>query len=232
MTNLMESVTKMVMERLNSLKTRPLVESTLNRCLKYHANNGFIMVSACRTTRTPAENYIETGKLIAELKAMGLSHFTVYGGYQEENGKFADYETTMFIPAKTVDGDPVPMQTLVDVGKDLGHRFEQDSILVKEPGKDPYWLGTRTETAPDGSPPNYGEITDVFDGPVDVNNPSFPFFTSLIKAKYRNLDLEHPDRLKRFAYTQKEDESEPRILEAPGSDAERARRQNEGELEV
>lgn len=44
--------------------------------------------------------------------------------------------------------------------------------------------------------------------------------------------MEHPDRLKRFAYTQQEDEPEPRILEAPASDAERARRQNEGELEV
>ena len=222
----------MVMERLNSLKTRPLVEATLNRCLKYHANNGFIMVSACRTTRTPAENYIETGKLIAELKAMGLSHFTVYGGYQEENGKFADYETTMFIPAKTVDGDRVSMHTLVDIGKDLGQRYEQDSILVNEPGKDPYWLGTRTGYSPDGQPPNYGEVTEVFDGPADVNNPSFPFFTSLVKATYRNLDLEHPDRLKRFTYTRKEEEPEPRILDTPESDAERTRRQNEGELEV
>lgn len=227
MTSMMESVTKMVMERLNGLKTRPLVESTLNRCLKYHASNGFIMVSACRTTRTPAENYIETGKLIAELKALGLSHFTVYGGYQEENGKFADYETTMFIPAKTVDGTTVPMEKLISVGKDLGREFEQDSILVKEPGKDPYWLGTRTETAPDGTPPNYGEVTDVFDGPVDVNNPSFPFFTSLIKAKYRNLDLGNPERLKRFTYTQ-----QPRVLEPPATDAERARREQEGELEI
>lgn len=227
MTSMMESVTKMVMERLNGLKTRPLVESTLNRCLKYHASNGFIMVSACRTTRTPAENYIETGKLIAELKAMGLSHFTVYGGYQEENGKFADYETTMFIPAKTVDGTTVPMEKLISVGKDLGREFEQDSILVKEPGKDPYWLGTRTETAPDGTPPNYGEVTEVFDGPVDVNNPSFPFFTSLIKAKYRNLDLKNPERLKRFTYTQ-----QPRVLEPPATDGERARREQEGELEI
>lgn len=232
MENLMESVGKMVMERLNSLKTRPLVEATLNRCLKYHAQNGFIMVSACRTTRTPAENYIETGKLIAELKAMGLSHFTVYGGYQEENGKFADYETTMFIPAKTVAGDPISMQTLIDLGKDLGHRYEQDSILVKEPNSDPYWLGTRTEYSPEGEPPNYGKVTHVFDGPVDVNNPSYPFFTSLIKAKYKNLDLEHPDRLKRFTYTTKDEEPEPRILDTPESDAERARRRNEGELEV
>lgn len=224
---MMESVTKMVMERLNGLKTRPLVESTLNRCLKYHADNGFIMVSACRTTRTPAENYIATGKLIAELKALGLSHFTVYGGYQEENGKFADYETTMFIPAKTVDGTPVPMERLISVGKDLGREFEQDSILVKEPNGDPYWLGTRTETAPDGTPPNYGEVTEVFDGPVDVNNPSFPFFTSLIKAKYQNLDLDNPDRLKRFTYTQ-----QPRVLEPPATDAERARREKEGELEI
>ena len=227
MTSMMESVTKMVMERLNGLKTRPLVESTLNRCLKYHAQNGFIMVSACRTTRTPAENYIATGKLIAELKAMGLSHFTVYGGYQEENGKFADYETTMFIPAKTVDGTPVPMEKLIAIGKDLGEKFEQDSILVKEPDKDPYWLGTRTETAPDGTPPNYGEVTEVFDGPVDVNNPSFPFFTSLIKAKYQNLDLKNPERLKRFTYTQ-----QPRVLEPPATDGERALREKEGELEI
>lgn len=227
MTNLTEAVSKMVVERLNSLKTRPILESTLNRCLNYHADNGFIMVSACRTTRTPAENYIETGKLIADLKAMGLSHFTVYGGYQEETGKFADYETTMFIPARTVSGQPVDMDSLERTGLELGERYEQDSILVKKPGEHPYYLGTRTETAPNGDPPNYGQKTDIFTGPAIKNNPSFEYFTSLIKAKYANLDLEHPDRLKRFTYT---NPVSPRCLEAPASDAERARREQEGEL--
>ena len=231
---LMESLSKMVMDNLNGKKLQPLTEATLDRCLTYHGDHGFVILSANRTDKTPAENYISTGKLLADLKGLGLSYFTVYGGYQENTGKFASYETSFFIPAKDRGGNPIDMDTLVSEAMKLGTKYDQDSILVKRPDEYPCWIGTRPGD-------NLGKITNVFDETTQVNDASQQYFTSLIKAKYANLHLDEPSRLKRFTYmgfkTPEELEGDPMLPKAPPmvnpspeTDEERRKREADGEI--
>lgn len=231
---LMESLSKMVLENLNGKNLTPLTEATLDRCLDYHGDHGFVILSANRTDSTPADNYIATGKMLADMKALGLSYFTVYGGYQENTGKFANYETSFFVPAKDRNGTPIDMDTLVAEAMNLGAKYNQDSILVKRPGEYPCWVGTRPGD-------NFGSITNVFDEPTEKNDASQPFFTSLIKAKYANLHLDEPKRLKRFTYMGEKTPDElpgdpmcpkapPMVSPPPASEEERRRREANGEL--
>lgn len=238
---LMESLSRMVLENLNGKRLAPLTEATLDRCLDYHGDNGFVILSAHRTDKSDAENYINTGKLLADMKRLGLSHFTVYGGFQENTGKFASYETSFFVPAKDRQGNPIDMEKLVSECMKLGNKYDQDSILVKRPDEYPCWVGTRTTAGDDGEGPNFGKITNVFDEPAVKNDPREQYFTSLIKTKYANLHLEDPTRLKRFTCmgwnspdNLRDDprcpKAPPMVNLPPETDEERRRREAEGEL--
>lgn len=174
----------------NGSKLQPLTEATVDRILD-HGKNGMIIITSDRGERTPAENYQKRNELLGDIKAMNLSYIVVYGGYRDKMKSpplTVNGETSFVIPAHDRNGNLVPWDVLYQFAKDMCAKYDQDSVLVQEPGKGPKYIDK------DGN-----EVTDL-SGPVVKNDLTQEYFSSLIKSKH--YDEAHPDRLKRFSFTE------------------------------
>jgi hypothetical protein len=202
----------------NGSRLQPLTEATVDRILQ-HGQDGMIILSADRVERSESENYQKRHELLGDIKAMNLSFIVVYGGYRDLKAnppKTANGETSFVIPAHYRNGEKVPWDIMFQFAKDMCGKYDQDSVLVQEPGKGPIYIDH------DGN-----KVMDL-GGPVVKNDLKQEYFSSLIKAKH--YDEANPDRLKRFSFTEPKTESVLLVNPPPCTQGEMRRRGAEGEI--
>ena len=116
----------------------PLTETTLNRLIHGHDDKGYIVISAAKSENKEDKNNLGRNSLISDLKRLGYSYVPVFCGYKEEGQEKASLEKSFVvfpydIATEKYDDFDNFKKNLIDLGK----KYEQESILVKETGKDP-----------------------------------------------------------------------------------------------
>lgn len=140
------SLKEKVMERFYGIPTNDnkpvLIEKvTLDRVLNKHGSNGMINISANRSDMPQERNDEKTRKLIEDIKKSGFSFLPTYGGYRAKNGVEDDYEPSFVVfnyDAKT--GEPRDFNELYNYALQWCKKYQQDSVLIKAPGKNPIWV--------------------------------------------------------------------------------------------
>lgn len=158
----------------------PVNEVTLNRILSKHFVDGFIIITADRSEITDAnERNVRFKNLKTDITNAGYSHIPVYGGYKETNpdtGEQYDassFERGLLVPnQKPLSNQSREDDQLVELGKKLATKYQQESFLYKPKGEstESYWI--------DAS----GNVTNKFNG-VTINDVTQEFFTKLFHSK-------------------------------------------------
>ena len=165
-----------------------LNEETLSRIINKHGADGYIIVSANRSGLSGEENNRNTKSLINDLKNSKYGYFPVYGGYHGTDGVVDSYEPSFIVfNHQKVTGEQDDFSNLKLLAIQLCGKYNQDSVMVKEPNENPYYINR------DGDIVGKAKTND-----VDLNNPKNEFYTSMIKSN--NLDYKNPERLKRFSF--------------------------------
>ncbi len=166
------SVNEDVMKRfygIDSNHNKPvrIDEVTLDRVLKKHGDNGMINISANRSDASQEENDAQTKLLIDDLKKSGYSYLPTYGGYRGTDGVEDDYEPSFVVFNYGTDGQPRDFEELERFAIELCKKYNQDSVLIKAPGKAPIYVNGG------GSKVNSRESDKSW-----KNDPNQEFFTS------------------------------------------------------
>ena len=143
-------------------------EVTLNRVLDKHGDNGMINISANRSDSPKDVNDKNTQSLINDLKRSGYSYLPVYGGYRGTDGVEDDYEPSFVVFNYDVNGHVKNFSELQTFAIELCGKYDQDSVLIKAPGKAPIYLDRN------GNKANERESNKVL-----KNDPKQAYFTSM-----------------------------------------------------
>lgn len=181
------------------MKRKTVRETTINRLLNTHTESGYVMVSACRNDWVPymdeedpdqqevlrIKNQEMNNKKTKEIKQdiydSGFQYIPVRGGFIEQNTGVAKEEDSFIIVnykrrSRTPEKD---MTALKQLAIDLCGKYNQDSVLVVEPGKKPTYYKR------DGS------VDFEFSGSMTVRDNAQEFFTRLGKGrKFTFLECE------------------------------------------
>lgn len=129
---------------------RVLTEKNLNRISKGHEKDGYVIISASRffedmtKEQRESENNKRTNELKRALKNYGYSYLAVYGGYREEGASEASMEKSFVVyPYNIVSHSKYNFEDFLDDMKELGKKYDQDSILVCEPGGKPHYVALK-----------------------------------------------------------------------------------------
>lgn len=166
---------------------RRIDEITLSRVVDKHGEDGFVILSANRSDKENEENNNNKRELIQDLKKSPYSYIPAYGGYHGTDGVVDDFEPSFIVFNHGRGGEKMDFSDLKLFALRMCGKYGQDSVLIKEPGKPPYYANE------DGDIVGSAKTKD-----VDLNDPKAEYYTSLIKST--NLDYKNPDRLKRFTY--------------------------------
>ena len=154
-------------------------ETSLNRLLGKHTENGYVMISACRSDHSddPLENRqmnnIKTKELKQDIYDSGFQYIPVQGGYHELGSEKESVEAS-FIIVNYKRGKNVPekdFSELKAIAIDLCEKYRQDSVLIVEPGKKPTYYKKD------------GTVDFELNGHVSVRDNAKEFFTRLGKGK-------------------------------------------------
>lgn len=115
----------------------PLTETTMNRLVHGHDDKGYIVITAAKLENKEDKNNLGRNSLISDLKRLGYSYVPVFCGYKEEGQEKASLEKSFVvflydIATEKYDDFDNFKKNLIDLGK----KYEQESILVKESGED------------------------------------------------------------------------------------------------
>lgn len=169
-----------------------LTEATLNRLVKGHDKDGYIILSASRGDKTEVENNRRFEELKQKVWNLGYSYIPVFGGYsEEEHGEV--FEKSLFVLAKNKKEAEVDFDKFVEDMTEIGSSYEQDSILVKYPDKAPMYLNLST-----------GEFDRPFDGDIKLNDITQMYFTALKKWNADKYGDKIQGKPQRYTYTFKE----------------------------
>jgi hypothetical protein len=188
----------------------PLTEASLSHILrKDKYDQGYVIVSACRGDwdKDPEENRHQNNEKTKELKAdakeAGFGFIPVYGGFIENKGTpdAQDvFEKSLMVFPFSNRGENLPFNNLANWAKKMGRKYNQDSVLIKEPTidgdvKEPYYFVTSSR---DGN--KIGDKQMWFGKDTyKINDIAQEYFTSLRKKTRRhNLD----DVPRRFSLTE------------------------------
>ena len=139
-------------------KYRKLDESTLNRLIKGHDKDGYVIISASRGDKTPSENNKRFDELKEKVWSLGYSYVPVFGGYKEDD--FGEVlEKSLFVLPKNKRSGDIDLEKFFSDMKELGKEYEQDSVLVKYPDENPRYLELST-----------GRLSAPFDGELLLND--------------------------------------------------------------
>lgn len=169
-----------------------LTEATLNRLVKGHDKDGYIILSASRGDKTDAENNRRFEELKKRVWNLGYSYIPVFGGYSEEDHGEV-FEKSLFVLAKNKKEAEIDFDKFVEDMREIGSSYEQDSILVKYPDKAPMYLNLST-----------GEFDRPFDGEIKLNDLAQMYFTALKKWNTAKYGDEIKGKPQRYTYTFKE----------------------------
>lgn len=189
----------------------PLTEASLTHILgKRKYGEGYVVVSACRgdwdeddREQNNRLNNEKTRELKRAAKEAGFGYVPVYGGFIENFGtdKAKDvFERSLMVFPYSNRGEKRDFSELKDWAKDMGIRFNQDAVLIKEPDEDgeakaPYYLVTADR---DGN--SIGDKQEWFGKDTyKVNDIAQQYFTSMHKKSRRH---EKDDNPRRFSLTE------------------------------
>ena len=125
--------------------------------------------------------------LIKQIKETGYSYTPVYGGFIENKGTPDEenvYERSFIVYNHDRKGNVGDFEKLKTLAIKWCNEFNQDSVLVKEPGQPPRYL-TKT-----------GDVDMEFTGDTAFNDYAQEYFTDLHKNthKYKDEDGRTPTR--------------------------------------
>ena len=137
----------------NNSKPIPLSETNAKRLVDRHSKSGYAIISACRggadfglkpnnqqeKEKLATINKERTRELLNLIKKTGFSYTPSYGGFIENEGTpdaEEVFERSFIVYAEKKDGS-VDMQGLKKFAIDMCKKFNQDSVLVKEPDQAP-----------------------------------------------------------------------------------------------
>lgn len=161
-------------------------ETTINRLLNKHTDSGYVMVSACRNDWVPhAEgdatgekknqemNNRKTEELKQDIYDSGFQYIPVRGGFIEQSTGIPKEEDSFIIVnyKRRTNRPEASMNELTEIAVDLCGKYNQDSVLVVEPGKNPTYYRR------DGS------IDFEFNGSLTVRDNAQQFYTRLGKGR-------------------------------------------------
>ena len=161
-------------------------ETTINRLLNKHTDSGYAMVSACRNDWVPHDegdsagekknqemNNRKTEELKQDIYDSGFQYIPVRGGFIEQSTGVPKEEDSFIIVnyKRRTNVPEANMNELKEIAVDLCGKYNQDSVLVVEPGKNPTYYRR------DGS------IDFEFDGSLTVRDNAQQFYTRLGKGR-------------------------------------------------
>ena len=161
-------------------------ETTINRLLNKHTDSGYVMVSACRNDWVPHDegdaagekknqemNNRKTEELKQDIYDSGFQYIPVRGGFIEQSTGVPKEEDSFIIVnyKRRTNVPETSMNELKEIAIDLCGKYNQDSVLVVEPGKNPTYYRR------DGS------IDFEFDGSLTVRDNAQQFYTRLGKGR-------------------------------------------------
>lgn len=149
-----------------------------------HAEKGYCIVSACRGDKTRIENNARTKQLAADIKSAGYSYMPVYGGYiEDDNGEVLEASFVIFNYDNR--GNSGDFNNLKSFAIDMCSKYDQDSVLICEPGNVPTYYNRNGQVVSDPS-----KSSDK----VKVNDKNEPYFTKFKnKSKQFTYDIAFPD---------------------------------------
>jgi hypothetical protein len=142
-------------------------ETTIDRVLKKHGDNGMVNISANRSDMPQDINDENTKSLIRDLRQSGYSYLPTYGGYRAENGVEDNYEPSFVVFNYDAKGNVRNFDDLKQFALAMCSKYDQDSVLVKAPQQSPVWLDRN------GNKANARESNRYW-----KNNPKQEYFTS------------------------------------------------------
>ena len=162
----------------------PLTEATMNRLVHGHNDKGYIIITAAKSENQEDGNNQRRKSLVSDLKELGYSYVPVFCGYKEEGQEEASLEKSLVvfpydIATEKYDDFEKFKKNLINLGK----KYEQESILVKEDGKNPICILC-----------DIGEPYEGDDGFSDANfdHADDEYFAAL--KKHRDMSLNGKNR--------------------------------------
>lgn len=206
---------------INGKKGFQLVEATtLNRFLTKHANNGYVAISACRSSNSSEENERLTKSLLNDIESRNYSYIPTYGGYQVNGVENADYEPSFIVCNYNRKGEPLNFDDLKDFAIEMCDKYNQDSVMIYPPKGTPYYAGCNGEVVSNlehSSRDNF------------KNDYSQEFFTSFVPKEKVEQNKEKGFQLGR-RYTSDIQFESVRLNPSPETLNERMRRSAKGEI--
>lgn len=158
-----------------------------------HAEKGYCIVSACRGTDSDdpkdvesnrLENKRRTKQLASDIKNAGYSYMPVYGGYiEDENGEVLEASFVIFNYDNR--GNSGDFNDLMSFAISMCGKYNQDSVLICEPGKVPAYYDRNGKVVSEPS-----KSSDK----VKINDRNEPYFTKLKdKSKRFTYDIAFPE---------------------------------------
>lgn len=211
------------------LKVVPINETNAKRMLARHSNDGYIVISPCRSNlaelgvadddpqadvKAKQENQARVKEMERALRRAGVSYTPVYGGFIENLGDKDErnvYERSFMIYNRKKDGSPFGLENLYNFGINLAKYYNQDSFLFKEPDNPPRYI-TKD-----------GEVDMEFGNDATFNDFSQEYFTDLHKNSEKHAGKKN-GRPTRFTFM------EAYVNPPCGSVSSRAPRSAKGEV--
>lgn len=171
-----------------------LDETNYDKLVNFHANNGFVIITAFRSEYTKSENRKRNRELMRDITNEGYSFIKITGGYRE----MIDIDNPNYDNAEPVRGSDKRLLTVIeesllipnydlktkssgnfsdleDLAIRLGKIYEQDCVLIAPPKSGAYYVVTN---------PRYGSVGDVdmkFDS-MSLASIADAYFSSLSKT--------------------------------------------------
>lgn len=130
-------------------------EIGLNRLFNKHTENGYVMVSACRhdwslddEVENRELNNIKTKELKEDIQKAGYQYIPVQGGFVEDDGTEVVEQSFLIVNYRNKSGNGVnagDFSKLKDLAIKLCGKYNQDSVLVVEPGGKPTYYNRNGE---------------------------------------------------------------------------------------
>ena len=119
-------------------KNKPvLVEgTTIDRIINKYGNNGMAIVSAYKSDMDDEYNDEKTKELISALRKSGFLYLPIYDGYKGADGVEV-YEPSFIVFNCKRGGEQGDFNAFRKLALDVFDKYEQNSMLLKEPDKTP-----------------------------------------------------------------------------------------------
>lgn len=133
-----------------------LVEGiTIDRLMKKHGDNGFVIISANRSDESDERNTKATQELIRDLKNSGFAYLPSYGGYHGTDDVVDSFEPNFTVFNYDTKGNPTDFEDLYRFALDMCGKYGQDSVYINAPGKAPEYHNAQGEKVNDTSSRDY-----------------------------------------------------------------------------